>query len=142
VATSITAFLGKAPRGPTDEVPVALDQQPDLPGMALSGPADGFYLAYLDVWQRHITALEDEGIREVALNGPDTATRTRTVWQVKLLIERNPNAPELHLSIAGCGPGSRLTLRGPMRFHLRRQPRRRRAGRAATRHRVLERSGR
>lgn len=68
-----------------NEAPVALDQQPDLPGMALSGLADGFYLAYLDVWQRHITALEDEHIREVALNGPDTATRTRTVWQVKLL---------------------------------------------------------
>jgi hypothetical protein len=67
------------------DAPVPLDQQPDLPGMALSSLADGFYLAYLDVWQRHITALEDDSIREVALNGPDTATRTRTVWQVKLL---------------------------------------------------------
>ncbi|MFB3077743.1 MAG: DUF6519 domain-containing protein, partial [Lysobacterales bacterium] len=44
----------------------------------------GFYLAYLDVWQRHITALEDPEIREVALGGPDTATRTKTIWQVKL----------------------------------------------------------
>lgn len=43
------------------------------------------YLVYLDVWQRHITSLEDENIREVALGGPDTATRTQTVWQVKLL---------------------------------------------------------
>ncbi|NEP18941.1 MAG: hypothetical protein F6J97_18915 [Leptolyngbya sp. SIO4C1] len=44
------------------------------------------YLAYLDVWQRHLTAIDDLDIREVALTGiPDTATRTKTVWQVKLL---------------------------------------------------------
>jgi hypothetical protein len=43
------------------------------------------YLAYLDVWQRHLTAIEEPQLREVALNLPDTATRTKTVWQVKLL---------------------------------------------------------
>ena len=37
------------------------------------------------MWERHITALEDPEIREVALNGPDTATRSQTFWQVKLL---------------------------------------------------------
>ena len=42
------------------------------------------YLAYLDVWQRHITALEDPDIREIALGGPDTTTRSRTISQVKL----------------------------------------------------------
>ena len=47
------------------------------------------YLAYLDVWERHITHIEDEdemkiGIREVALGGADTATRSKLVWQVKL----------------------------------------------------------
>jgi|WetSurMetagenome_2_1015567.scaffolds.fasta_scaffold00231_5 hypothetical protein len=46
---------------------------------------DGSYLAYLEVWQRHLTAIEDPEIRDVALGGPDTATRTKTVWQVKLL---------------------------------------------------------
>ena len=49
------------------------------------GDNGSFYLAYLDVWQRHITALDDPSIREVALGGPDTATRMKTVWQVKLL---------------------------------------------------------
>lgn len=43
----------------------------------------GLYLIYLDVWQRHLTALDVPGIREIALGGPDTATRTKTVWQVK-----------------------------------------------------------
>jgi hypothetical protein len=42
------------------------------------------YLVYLDVWERHVTALEDDDIRERALGGPDTATRTKVVWQVKL----------------------------------------------------------
>lgn len=46
------------------------------------------YLAYLDVWERHVTAYEDEnenriGMREVALRGPDTATRAQIVWQIK-----------------------------------------------------------
>ena len=40
-------------------------------------------LAYLDVWERHIGVVEDPQIREVALGGPDTATRAKTVWQVK-----------------------------------------------------------
>lgn len=42
------------------------------------------YVVYLDVWERHITCLEDDDIREKALGGPDTATRTKTVWQVKV----------------------------------------------------------
>lgn len=41
-------------------------------------------LVYLDVWERHVTHLDDERIREVALGGPDTTTRKQTVWQVKV----------------------------------------------------------
>ncbi|MGD2128572.1 MAG: DUF6519 domain-containing protein [Lysobacterales bacterium] len=48
-------------------------------------PPDGLYIGYLEVWERHITALEDPLIREVALGGPDTATRDQTIWQVKFL---------------------------------------------------------
>jgi Family of unknown function (DUF6519) len=42
------------------------------------------YLAYLDVWERHLTYVEDDYVREVALGGPDTASRAKIVWQVKL----------------------------------------------------------
>jgi hypothetical protein len=45
--------------------------------------AEGNYLFYLDVWERHINALDDPDIREVALNGPDTASRARVMAQVK-----------------------------------------------------------
>jgi Family of unknown function (DUF6519) len=56
----------------------------------------GVYLIYLDVWERGITYLEDAEIKEVALGGADTATRTKIVWQVKALrvpdeIENNNN---------------------------------------------------
>ncbi len=61
-----------------------ITKQKDLPDYVLNIPV-GKYLVYLDVWQRHITAIEDPDIREVALLGPDTATRTKTVWQAKLL---------------------------------------------------------
>ncbi|HEY3057554.1 MAG TPA: DUF6519 domain-containing protein [Chloroflexota bacterium] len=57
--------------------------QPDLIGAALP-TASGTYLAYLDVWQRHVSALEQPDLLEVALGGPDTTTRTQTIWQVKL----------------------------------------------------------
>lgn len=44
------------------------------------------YLLYLDVWERHITPIEDDRIREVALGQRDTCTRTKVIWQVKALI--------------------------------------------------------
>jgi hypothetical protein len=47
--------------------------------------ASGTYLAYLDVWERHITSVEEEDIREKALDGPDTSTRVKTEWRVKLM---------------------------------------------------------
>ena len=50
------------------------------------GLEEGSYVVYLDVWERHITYLEDDddvNIREVALGGPDTTTRAKVVWQVK-----------------------------------------------------------
>jgi len=54
--------------------------QTDYPSKPLK---KGVYLVYLDVWERHITNMEDPEIREVGLGGPDTITRVRVVWQVK-----------------------------------------------------------
>jgi hypothetical protein len=45
----------------------------------------GVSLVYLDVWERHITQADDGLIRETALGGPDTATRAKVVWQVKVI---------------------------------------------------------
>lgn len=58
---------------------------PDNGVLSNLGLADGTYIAYLHVWQEHVTALDDPLIREKALGGPDTATRIKNVWQVELL---------------------------------------------------------
>jgi hypothetical protein len=55
--------------------------QPDYPQPpALAANAS---LVYLDVWERLISYVEDDAIREVALGGPDTAARSKVIWQVK-----------------------------------------------------------
>ena len=41
------------------------------------------YFLYLDVWEREVSYLEDALIREVALGGPDTTTRSQVVWKVR-----------------------------------------------------------
>lgn len=49
------------------------------------GNGDRQFWVYLDVWERHITAIEHPSIREVALGGPDTCSRMQVIWQVRAL---------------------------------------------------------
>ena len=56
--------------------------QPDYPVEA-DAIIGGTQLVYVDVWERHITHVQDGRIREVALGGPDTTTRAKVVWQIK-----------------------------------------------------------
>src|SRR5258706_6156133 len=41
------------------------------------------YLIYLDVWERHISEVEDDSIREGAWLGASTCSQAKLVWQVK-----------------------------------------------------------
>ena len=59
------------------------EKQPYWPTPAAL-PSGGPFLAYLDVWQREVTSLEDPGLVEVAV-GVDTTARMQTAWQVRLL---------------------------------------------------------
>jgi hypothetical protein len=59
------------------------DQQPYWPTPDPL-PSGGPHLAYLDVWQREVTFLEDPDLVEVAV-GVDTTARWQTAWQVRLL---------------------------------------------------------
>ena len=81
---------------------IPLSDQPDLEGQnaldLLTSANASAGLVYLDVWQRHVTALEDPLLREVALGGPDTATRLQTVWQVRALPLPSVNLPASVLS--------------------------------------------
>lgn len=74
--------------------PLTYAGQPDYPlteEMELQINTD--YLVYLDVWERHLTYVQADHLREVALGGPDTATRARLVCQVKAA-EVPKDAPE------------------------------------------------
>lgn len=87
---------------------VPLEAQPDLPGVTLETDP-GSYIAFLDVWHRLITSMEQPALREVALGGPDTAARTRTVWQVRVRSAKDPLPPaigsgQLRAQAAASGP--------------------------------------
>jgi hypothetical protein len=61
---------------------ILYSQQPYLPNPP-AFPATGQALAFLDVWDREVTWLEDPDLIDPAV-GVDTSTRIQTVWQVKL----------------------------------------------------------
>ena len=87
--TASTAILNKwfGKGAPRIRRVLIYSRQPDypLPKTDLN-PTQGQNLdalVYLDVWERLITCVEDDSIREVALGGPDTAARSKLVCQVK-----------------------------------------------------------
>ena len=67
------------------EQPYAQLPQDDPLTKALVDKLDALYWVYLDVWEQHITSIEDDSIREKALGGPDTSSRAQVIWQVKAL---------------------------------------------------------
>lgn len=58
----------------------------------LADPDERTFWVYLDVWERFISWIEDDHIREPALNGPDTCGRTKVVWQVKAVAVEDVSA--------------------------------------------------
>jgi len=71
----------------------------EQPGFERSGPMPGTWIGhqscvvFLDVWERHVTALEAPDIRDVALGGADTSTRAHVVWRVRILAAGEQNVP-------------------------------------------------
>jgi len=48
------------------------------------GATERIDFAYLEVWEQPVTAVEDDELQEVALGGPDTSIRVRTMRRVRL----------------------------------------------------------
>ncbi|HEX3577708.1 MAG TPA: DUF6519 domain-containing protein [Thermoanaerobaculia bacterium] len=71
------------------EVTYSDQQKADLSKLAMP------LLAYLDVWERHVTSVEDPRIREVALGGPDTSARVKIVWRVRFVSVETPTTTPL-----------------------------------------------
>lgn len=64
---------------------VSLQSQPYRRGdVDLSTLSDGQYAVTFTAWDHEVTALDDEAILEVALNGSDTATRLQAAWRVEI----------------------------------------------------------
>jgi hypothetical protein len=86
--------------------PLAFQNQPFYYGPSFpSPPATASFIVYLDVWEREVTALEDPGLIDPALEGIDTTTRLQAAWQVKALSPTtagtcNDNPPEWQNLIA------------------------------------------
>jgi hypothetical protein len=83
-----TSVAGQPPAVPTpggsNEIPTAELYHPASTTSAF---------AYLEVWRRLVTYLQDDQ-REVALGGPDTTVRARTVAQVKVLEVPDSHQPD------------------------------------------------
>ncbi len=43
------------------------------------------FWVYLQAWERHVSSIEMPHLREVALGGPDTCSRSQVVWQVRAI---------------------------------------------------------
>ncbi|HET6642981.1 MAG TPA: DUF6519 domain-containing protein [Gaiellaceae bacterium] len=43
------------------------------------------YLVYLDAWERHVTAIDDPGLVEVALGVAETSTRLQVAWTIDFI---------------------------------------------------------
>lgn len=80
--------------------------QPYFPDPLALPPAGGAAV-YLDVWEREVTYIEDPEILDVALGGADTATRTQTVWQLK--IQPEPNGAQCDMPVGDPPSAGRLT---------------------------------
>jgi hypothetical protein len=64
---------------------LAFNKQPYLPQQnEFPLDKDGWYLVYVDVWQREVTYIQHPELVETAI-GVDTTARTQTVWQARIL---------------------------------------------------------
>jgi hypothetical protein len=84
------AEMSNTPQPPPNPTPpppasgaINYTAQPYFPNAVLPAEADPF-LAYLDVWTRAVTFLEDPNLIDKAV-GVDTTGRLQTVWQVKVV---------------------------------------------------------
>ena len=100
---------------PTPPEPLVLTDQPFLPSIGTdlglpepdptAVPVGGRIAFYLDVWQHHVTADEDPSLLESALGGPDTSTRSQTVWQVRWTrLEKNQGCADVRDVVLGTNP--------------------------------------
>jgi hypothetical protein len=83
-----------------NEIPCTLAAQPCAPtieydpleGTSGFAKLDVPYVLWLDVWERHLSSVEAPRIKDVALNGVDTASRAQVIWQARTWTEESAKA--------------------------------------------------
>jgi len=58
------------------------DENPKMTNLKISDNQN--YFVCIDVWERHVCALQNPAIRETALGGPDTCTRAKIEWRLDI----------------------------------------------------------
>jgi len=84
---------------------IGYTEQPYMPAGSMLPGGNGPFLAYLDVWIRPVTYLEDPDLIDKAV-GVDTTGRLQTVWQVKLMDLANSPGATCDSVITGWPPPS------------------------------------
>lgn len=83
-----------------------LDKQEDFPS---SPSTSGDFIIYADVWERTVTRLMDDDLRDKGLHGADTCTRKQVMAQIKkwntldgdpVVSEKNPSKGNAELSVS------------------------------------------
>jgi hypothetical protein len=101
---------GQVVAAPGVSAPFDFNQQADFPFPTPLPAAGTAYRIYADVWDRPVGPLEDDSLRDPALHGADTCTRTQTMVQVKWSpVGKNPENPADN-PVQG---DARLTLKYP-----------------------------
>lgn len=66
--------------------------QPDFPEPEIGGEGDRI-LAFIEIWGKTVSYIDDETIRESALGGPDTCLRKKIVGQIKAIFVSGIDSP-------------------------------------------------
>ncbi|HWY03780.1 MAG TPA: DUF6519 domain-containing protein [Candidatus Acidoferrum sp.] len=99
--------MSDSPQPPPATETGAIDytQQPYMPAGTTLPAGNGPFLAYLDVWIRPVTYLEDPDLVDKAV-GIDSTGRLQTVWQVKMMDLANSPGATCGSAISGWPPPS------------------------------------
>jgi hypothetical protein len=65
---------------------IALGDTPNVPPAVTAARTD---VVYIEGWEETVSSIEDEEFRERALGGPDTTTRRRRNWRVRVVPDAN-----------------------------------------------------
>lgn len=84
-----------------------------LLGTTISPSAERTDLVYLNVWERHVTAVDNPALLEVALSGADTTTRLEVAWKIELLEDVGEASSDDATALMPQPPGGIMSAAAP-----------------------------